>query len=456
MLVQVSLTDDEVARPLQVETNQDVALQGSARSLWTGLGLTVLMLIGLSACALHPLASHSSAEASRFLPEAAFTSMAALGPLNRGIQLSRHPGSGGRSRSATLRAAVISGPTERDEQNLFIPGAEQPPQHIVKRVERLEEKDRPLAAKTRERLATRDPTDVFKQMLGARRFAELLQPSAGENSRDWSETEVGEVGMTNNPEADGIEMTVAIEEVRSAGTAQNIYDARAETAEYEALWKSGANDEQAKQTLKSILSRGRLYGRLLVGREGNFQHLHRNTWKRFTFVFGPQTLESFLGRDARGIARILELSDFFIDQEIARGQVFKMALFAVTPGDDYECVPATWDGLEYMVRTYYPEAADKICAQLPTLQTMSFKEIQSISDYDIRMAARKRLFWGRDVAEFDPSLNGVRQWLWDHVGMNEEFTGTGYTKGNYGTPEYFALNRRLDEFPALGLIDLKM
>jgi len=75
MLVQAE-TDEEMSLPLQVETDQaalaqDIASQRSTGFVWTGLGVAVLMLIGVSACALHPLALHGSAEPSRLAPEAA-------------------------------------------------------------------------------------------------------------------------------------------------------------------------------------------------------------------------------------------------------------------------------------------------------------------------------------------------------------------------------------------------
>jgi hypothetical protein len=179
MLWQASLPDEKASHPLQVETYQDVASRENARFLWTGLGLAVLMLIGASACVLHSLASHSSAEALRFFPDVAFTPVVAPGLANRGMQLLRHSGSG-RSRSAlpALNAADISG-LEQDAKkvaSLSIDGknveklsAEQHPKHIAMSTERLEDAEQPLEAETREALATGAHTDVFTELLGAKR-----------------------------------------------------------------------------------------------------------------------------------------------------------------------------------------------------------------------------------------------------------------------------------------------
>jgi len=71
---------------LEVETDeavlsQDVPSQRRTRLVWTGLGFAVLILIGVSACALVPLASHASPTTSNFLQAVAFhPSVPALGP----------------------------------------------------------------------------------------------------------------------------------------------------------------------------------------------------------------------------------------------------------------------------------------------------------------------------------------------------------------------------------------
>lgn len=85
MLGQTSLLDEKTLLPLQVEADQaavpqDVSSWRSARFLWTGLGLASLLLIGIFACALHPLASHAFVEPARLAPElASFKPMPAVG-----------------------------------------------------------------------------------------------------------------------------------------------------------------------------------------------------------------------------------------------------------------------------------------------------------------------------------------------------------------------------------------
>jgi len=70
MLSQTSSPQEMASLSLQVPVDQaaspqNVASQRSAGFLWTGLGFAFLMLLGLSACALAPLASQSSAKSSQ-------------------------------------------------------------------------------------------------------------------------------------------------------------------------------------------------------------------------------------------------------------------------------------------------------------------------------------------------------------------------------------------------------
>jgi len=81
---------------LRVETDraassEDAASWRSVRFLWTGLVISVLVLIMVSACALLPLASHVSVKLSRLVPEAAFIpSSPFLSPSV--VSIARHPG----------------------------------------------------------------------------------------------------------------------------------------------------------------------------------------------------------------------------------------------------------------------------------------------------------------------------------------------------------------------------
>jgi len=100
---QPSLPNDSPSLPLRVETHQailsqDIAPGRATRFLWASFGLAVVMLTGVSAYALLPIASHTSAHPSRLTPEVAF--MPSLSGL--------HPGSVG-AHPKPLRPAVRPG-----------------------------------------------------------------------------------------------------------------------------------------------------------------------------------------------------------------------------------------------------------------------------------------------------------------------------------------------------------
>jgi len=76
MFAQTFLPHENASRSLQVEADQlvlpqDVASGRGTRFLWTGFGFGVLLLIGLSSCALVSISSHDSAKPSRLFPEVA-------------------------------------------------------------------------------------------------------------------------------------------------------------------------------------------------------------------------------------------------------------------------------------------------------------------------------------------------------------------------------------------------
>lgn len=89
---QTPLSNGDSQSTLQVETEKaasswDGAPPRKTRYLCTGLGIAILSLFGLVACALRPFGSHSSAEPSALDPEVAFAPM--VGP--RGTVQARHP-----------------------------------------------------------------------------------------------------------------------------------------------------------------------------------------------------------------------------------------------------------------------------------------------------------------------------------------------------------------------------
>lgn len=131
MLVQTSLANQH---PSQSEADEAVLFQGfaswrSTRFRWTGLGLAVLLLVGVSACALDSLASPTSVEPPQLVSEVAFNPMPAH-PV-------RHPGSG-YARPTALYSAVLSGSRPASFPAMTQPLQEAPVDYDVNLVEAFE------------------------------------------------------------------------------------------------------------------------------------------------------------------------------------------------------------------------------------------------------------------------------------------------------------------------------
>ena len=121
--------------------------------------------------------------------------------------------------------------------------------------------------------------------------------------------------------------------------------------EYMTLWQSGRCDEEAHAELQEILSRCPLSGRMIHGfppdRDPGFGRLlSSDEWKRLSWVFGPDALSSFLGKDARGICLELGFGETWLEQKLKEGKLFKLAIF---PSSSADAAPATWDGVEKLL-----------------------------------------------------------------------------------------------------------
>jgi len=99
------------------------------------------MLIGGSACALHPLARHASSETARLGLDAGFTPLPVLG-LEGVVGIhgaARHPGSGEAARRTVLRPAVPPGANGHliNMVDAYVPTGSYPPFSVSRRGERI-------------------------------------------------------------------------------------------------------------------------------------------------------------------------------------------------------------------------------------------------------------------------------------------------------------------------------
>lgn len=247
-------------------------------------------------------------------------------------------------------------------------------------------------------------------------------------------------------------------------------------AEYVALWQSGRCDEQAHAELREILSRCPLSGRMIHGfppdRDPGFGRLlSSDEWKRLSWVFGPDALSSFLGKDARGICLELGFGETWLEEKLAQGKLFKLAVF---PASSADAVPATWDGVEVLLESNYPDVWEPhVKRHYATIREEPFQAIQKLADYDMLQANLA----GRDhatgessdpnymslqrlvkrIEKGDPSVVEVRQWLWDEIGLKSLYKGDGFTyddNSNRGPLEYLARNAPLADIQGIVVLDV--
>eukprot|EP00854_Cymbomonas_tetramitiformis_P019303 gene19303-23076_t len=236
-------------------------------------------------------------------------------------------------------------------------------------------------------------------------------------------------------------------------------------AEFLDLWNSGVTETAVVKRLEYLLAKRTLCGRIIHGKDdGAFVRLSVQPWKRLSWVFGPDALRTFLGKDARGICMTVGFGDEWLDAKLQAGVKFKLAVFP-TDVDTFGCERATWDGLESMVSRAYPEVAEKVTARMPQIRSESFRELQSQAGYDmleVNLKGREvdtRYVSAARLQQREGNVTEVRQFLFDECGVRNLFTGDGYTvddAGIKGVAEYLAINRALAEIPGCVSVDLKL
>lgn len=236
-------------------------------------------------------------------------------------------------------------------------------------------------------------------------------------------------------------------------------------AEFFELWRSGANDDAAHAKLGALLESTPLCGRITHGiGEETFARLNAGKThdtqepKRLAWVFGPETLPLFLGKDAAGICSVVGMGDDWLRRETARaGKKFKLCVFPAD--DDVLQTQATWAGVRASVERAYPEVAAKVVARLPAIETRSYEDLkaeagyhfgESSSDDSLKMTPSR-------LMRCEGSVPEVCQFLWDEIGARKDcFRGDGYSYNGDERlgKEYLALNRPLADMPGHAIIDL--
>jgi hypothetical protein len=161
-------------------------------------------------------------------------------------------------------------------------------------------------------------------------------------------------------------------------------------ADFVRLWRSGACDAAAQAQLAQLLERCPLSGRMIHGfpDDPGFGHLlSADEWKRLSWVFGPEALPGFLGKSARDICLALGFGERWLTEKVAAGKLFKLAIF---PSESADSRLATWDGVEALLREYYPEVwGSKVVAHWERIRTTPYAELEAEAGYSM-LGERRR------------------------------------------------------------------
>ena len=213
--------------------------------------------------------------------------------------------------------------------------------------------------------------------------------------------------------------------------------------------------------MRALLSKCPLAGRIIHGNRAADPEfgklLSSDAWKRLSWVFGSDAIKLFLGQTPRAMCLALGMPAAWVDAKLGMGTEFTLALFPLASVD---AAPATWDGVEGLLRRRYAEVWPKVEAHWAAVRATPLAAIEAAAGYDmgkVNLAGRDAMTGQSPDARYvslrklmEPgrgSLIDVRQFLWDEIGLSRLYSGSGRTAnegGVEGPMEYIACNAALD------------
>ncbi|CAK0835050.1 unnamed protein product [Prorocentrum cordatum] len=206
-----------------------------------------------------------------------------------------------------------------------------------------------------------------------------------------------------------------------------------------------------------------LRGRLCRGREP--KHFATLGHGMSCFVLGAEGLKLFLDAAARNdgdgapLEMLLTIGYDILDiyEKLQAGWVFDLVVWKAV---DYDPPCATWEGVASTLESVYPVAAEHMRVHLAELQqrgsgvsspagyaALQAQHRPEVNGYTFRADASQLKY--EDFCALASagkcSASMVRKFLYDSIGLNDLYAGTGYTilaDGSRGITEYIALNMR--------------
>jgi hypothetical protein len=199
-------------------------------------------------------------------------------------------------------------------------------------------------------------------------------------------------------------------------------------------------------------------GRVIRGRnEGDFEKLSFIEGRRVAFILGPEGMSGLVGQSGRDIVLGVGKTPEWLSEQLQNGIKWKLVVLPKT-----SCVLADWNGVQEIIEKVYPEVSEKIKPWYQALKDQSLTDaidpdlVKSIvKDYPSHPEHRTVESY---LAGEDSALN-ARLFLWHSLGINDQYTGTGYTKppnGERGAEEYLIENTLISQISEARVIDLEV
>lgn len=165
-------------------------------------------------------------------------------------------------------------------------------------------------------------------------------------------------------------------------------------------------------------------------------------------LLGEDGLENLPGMTGFQIlSTVLRYTDEHIRDLVGSGHQFKLAVFERDPNADVKV--ATWQNTIDVVASVYPLVKDKLQANLASLQSTPFQQIETAAGYNFYSAYKKGrsdpgyMTYERLQASAG-SLSDVRAFLFHTIHLREPFQGNGFTGAQR---EYFLRDTPLSALP---------
>ncbi len=206
--------------------------------------------------------------------------------------------------------------------------------------------------------------------------------------------------------------------------------------------------------------------RLIRGRiDDEFKYLaYPPNLKRLAWVSGGENLQEFLKFDTSRFAE--SISDFtgkslsWVNDKLQDGYGWKLIILPKK-----YCIPADWDGVFKSIQQFYPDAASIVLRFKKELMSLSFSEIEQeiyppssyreIKDNPLNNA---QYIDEKKIIELEsPLLWQVRGFLYNVIGLNENFKGDGYVYNDSLKKmhtEYLIPNQEIKDFFGAQIIEL--